>query len=127
MTGPAYVEHAVIVPGHVAVIYRKVLDSPKVRAVLDRLADPDEMAVREAMRRAARAYGQARFAAEAADSRDGASWPHDPIGTSEAAELLGLTRRRVQQLAAGGLGHRDATGRWCLDRDEIERMTRRAA
>lgn len=117
-----YVGNAVIVPGSVAVIYDKIMSSPKVRAVLDRLDDHEERAVREALRTASREHRRERFADEADHTPDGAPWPHDPIDTAEAATMLQVTRRRAQQIAAQGMGHRDPAGRWWLDRAEVEQI-----
>lgn len=117
MTRPLYVEHGVIVPARVAALYSRLLAAPRVAAVLDRIADPEEFATRAALRTAAKAYeqaGTARRSGETGGGADRAPWPHE-IDTGEAARLLGVTRRRVQQLAAGGLGRRDAAGRWRLD------------
>ena len=127
MTKPPYFEHAVIVPGHVAVIYRRVLDSPKVRDVLDALADPDEIAVRVALRTAAKSCEQAQFADELQEQAKQANCLHDPIETGEAAGLLGVSRRWIQRLAARGAGHKAADGRWWLERQEVERMARERA
>lgn len=124
MTGPQaerrlYVEHAVIVSGRVADIYARVLAAPRVAAVLDRLNSPEEIATRAAMRRAAQAYEQGKRNGEARMRPDDPSSPHDPISTGEAAQVLGMSVRRVQQLAAGGLGSRGRGGRWLLDRDAV--------
>jgi hypothetical protein len=133
LTGPYVERGAVIVPGKVAAIYDRVLSAPKVAAVLLALGDADEQAVREAMRRAAKAYDQARATqrnGETVDGSGGAPWPHE-ITTDQAARMLGVTRRRAQQLAAGGLGRRDQAGRWRLDAAAVtalaELRTRRAS
>lgn len=123
MTGPGYVEGA-LVHGVSAHVLDRVLASPNVAHVLDALPSwmrPELEATRRAIRRAARAYEAQPVAAvgsaEVACVEVGPALPHE-ITTHEASGLLGLTERRVRQLAAGGMGHRRGS-RWLLDRSAV--------
>lgn len=125
MTGPGpYVESAAVVAGRPAAVLDRVLSAPRVAAVLDRLGDAEVDATRAAIRSAAKAYEQATATRRSSETRSGedrAGWPVGVVTSAQAAELLGVGLRRVQQLAAGGLGRRVA-GRWVLDRDEVEHL-----
>jgi hypothetical protein len=112
----AYVESAALVSGHAAVLLNRILSAPLVAKPLDRLADPEMDALRLAVRRAAKAYTHAstgQRSGETPDDSAGPQWGQE-ISTDEAARMLGVSRRRVQQLAEGGMGRRVA-GRWRLD------------
>lgn len=118
-----YVEGALI-SGPSAHILDRVLASPNVVRVLDALppwmrAEVD--ATRRAIQRAAAAYEalpiSANGNAETGLAEIGTGSPHE-ISTSEASVLLGLSERRVRQLAAGGMGRR-VGGRWLLDRSAV--------
>lgn len=113
-----------LVQGVSAHVLDKVLASPNVAEVLRSLppwlrAELDE--TRRAIRRAAQEYEQLPPAADGSAETEvpavGALLPHE-ITTREAAVLLGLTERRVRQLAAGGMGQRRG-GRWVLDRSAV--------
>lgn len=111
-----YVAGAALVSGRAAVVLDRILSAPRVAKPLDRLADPEMEAVRLAVRRAAKAYTQAsaiRRNGETPDDQDEPQWGQE-ISTVEAARLLGVSLRRAQQLAEGGMGRRVA-GRWLLD------------
>lgn len=120
-----YVEGAVIVSGRVASTYSRILSSPKVAQVLDQIGDPEEIATRAALRKAAKRFSHVR-----AVERKSEAWDEgvDPslalIGTAEAAHLLRMSRRRVQQLAAGGLGQKVA-GQWRLGLDVVTDLAER--
>lgn len=122
---PQYVEYAVLVSARVAELYDRVLSAPRVADVLDRVADPEEIATREAFRRAAKALSQSRAiqrSGETGEGVDDPAWRHEAITTGEAARMLDVSVRRAQQLAAGGLGHRNAAGRWLLDAAAVAAM-----
>ncbi|MEU3168958.1 hypothetical protein [Streptosporangium sp. NPDC006930] len=111
-----YVDGAALVSGHAADILNRILSAPLVAKPLDRLSDPEVEAMREAIRRAAKAYAQAgpdERNDETSDDPTGPQWGEE-ISTDEAARVLGVSRRRAQQLAEGGMGRRVA-GRWRLD------------
>lgn len=128
-----YVKSGAIVSGRAADVLNRVLSAPRVAGPLDKLGDPEVNAVREAIRRAAKAYAQAngsRRSGETPDDQVGPQWG-DEISTTEAARLLGVSRRRAQQLAEGGMG-RMVAGRWRLDSTAVlvyidERERRRCA
>lgn len=107
----------------VASLWHRVLSAPKVRLVLDYQNDPEEKAAREGVRNAAKSVEAqvkaARRNRETPDDGLGAWSDHEWISTNEAAQILGLSRRRVQQLAAGGMGRQDASGRWHLSRARV--------
>jgi hypothetical protein len=50
----------------------------------------------------------------------------DPIATEEVAALLGCTTRRARQICAAGLFDtaNNRTGRWLVERDEVQTMAR---
>ncbi|WP_405924743.1 helix-turn-helix domain-containing protein [Streptomyces sp. NBC_00035] len=114
-----------LVDGVTAHVLDKVLASPHVSEVLRSLPPwmRDEVeAGRRAIRRAAREYEQLGVAA--AEGRAETEIPEvaAPLGheitTGEAAALLGLSERRVRQLAGDGMGQLRG-GRWVLDRSAV--------
>ncbi|GAA0215539.1 hypothetical protein GCM10009527_009250 [Actinomadura nitritigenes] len=126
-TPTRYVQGAVVAGG-AAVVLDRVLSSRHVVEALEAMAARDPglraelEAMRDAVRRAAAEAALARVSGGggvtgSAETRPGEGAPGSvyEIGTAEAARLLGLTERRVRQLAAGGLGRR-VGGRWLLDR-----------
>lgn len=121
MTG--YVRGA-LVEGVSAHVLARVLASPNVAQVLRSLPPwmlPELEATCRAIGQAAREYEQLPVAV---DGRSETEVPQveTPLGheitTGEASRLLGLTERRVRQLAAGGMGQRRG-GRWVLDRSAV--------
>lgn len=129
---PGYVEGAALVEGAAAHVLAELLAIPGVRHYLRGRPPELQGAIEEAVtaiRQAARAYEQARASASAFGSAETALaeivQPFErEIVTREAAALLGLTERRVRQLAAEGMGRR-AGGRWLLDRTAVEEYRRR--
>lgn len=115
-----YVEAgAVVVSGRVAILYAQVLAWPEVAGALDRHADTEEIETRRAMRKAAKRYAaQVRASQRSNETPDPADAATSWISAGEAARILGVSTRRVQQLASGGLGEKSA-GRWRLDRDLV--------
>lgn len=133
MTPAGYVEGA-LVHGVSAHVLARVLASPNVAQVLDALPSwirPELDATRRAILRAAREYEALPVAVDGSPATAlaevGPSSPHE-ISTSQAGVLLGLSERRVRQLAPGGLGRR-VGGRWLLDRSAVlaEAARRRSA
>src|SRR4051794_33033676 len=113
-----YVEGgSLVVTGRVAAIWCLILAAPKYQRLLDQYRDVDERATREALRRAARQYKVMVEAEqrnrETADQRLAAVSRDELINTAEAARILGVTVRRAQQLAKGGMGELQA-GQWRL-------------
>lgn len=126
-----YVDGAcVLVSGRVAAKWLQYLDCPTPKMILNYEDDAEELAARAAMRKAAKSYSQVRALTrnyETSGSPIDECSIQEWIGTAKAAELLGLSVRRVQQLAAGGMGHRQG-GRWLLSsslvlahREDLER------
>lgn len=120
--GP-YFEGA-LVSGVSAHVLDRVLASPNVAVVLAALPPwmrPEVEATRRAIRRAAREYEArpvaAAGSAEVPLSEVGPPLPHE-ITTREASVLLGLTERRVRQLAPVLGGRRVGSG-WLLDRSAV--------
>ena len=127
MTGqPHYVEATALVSGASAHVLDRLLRSPDVRRLVDNLPAwmrAEVEATARAIRRAAADYEALPISLERSDetpfgeiegrsARMGESvgW----VCVEQAANLLGVTPRRVQQLAAGGMGRR--VGRvWQLD------------
>jgi excisionase family DNA binding protein len=121
-----YVEGA-LVTGHAAHVMDRILRSPNVAAVLTNLPQPlrsEVLATASAISRAARAWERLPLSPERSDET--------PLGeiealsvarselltTKQVAEQLGVSSRRVQQLAAGGLG--SFVGRqWLFDQDVV--------
>lgn len=123
MSAGGYVEGA-LVTGVSAHILDRVLASPNVANVLAGLPPwmrPEVEATRRAIRRAAREYEalpvSAHGSAEAEVPEVGPALAHE-ITTTEASTLLALSERRIRQLAAEGMGRRQA-GRWVLDRSAV--------
>lgn len=113
-----------LVHGVSAHVLARVLASPNVEQVLRSLPpwmQPELEATRRAIRQAAHEYEQLPPAGEGSVETEvpdvEAPLGHE-ITTGEAAALLGLTERRVRQLAAGGMGQRKG-GRWVLDRSAV--------
>lgn len=120
-----YLREAAVIEGVAAHVLDRVLASPNVAQALSGLPawmQPELKAARHAIHQAAREYVArpvaANGSAETAVAEVERSWP-DEIGTLEASALLGVTPRRVRQLAAGGLG-RQVGGRWLIDRTAVE-------
>lgn len=123
MTAAVYVRGA-LVQGVSAHVLDRILASPKVVQAMS--AYPSWMraeleATRRAIRRAAREYEALPVAvggsAEVEFAEVAPPLAHE-ITTSEASAVLGLTERRVRQLAAEGMGRR-AGSRWLLDRSAV--------
>ncbi|MEU2625739.1 hypothetical protein [Kitasatospora sp. NPDC007106] len=102
----------------------RILASPNVAQVLRALPTWMHLevdATRRAIRRAAHTYEALPRAADGSAEVDapevGPGLPHE-ITTTEASTLLALSERRVRQLAAEGMGRRQA-GRWFLDRSAV--------
>lgn len=123
----AYVEGAAIVSGLPAHVIDRIL-ALHLSAVLGSLpfsqAQRQEIqAAKNAIHRAADRYiGLPSVAAPGNTATKieevAASWSPDEITTAEAGELLGLTERRMRQLAACGMG-RKAGHAWLLDRSMV--------
>ncbi len=125
MTDPPsrYVEGA-LVTGFAAYALHALMVSPRVAEQLDRMAQaqpwirPELDAARRALRRAAAEYEALPVAVDGSAAEQlaeaAASSVHE-IDTAQAAALLGLSERRIRQLAAEGMG-RQVGGRWLLDR-----------
>lgn len=103
-----YVESAAVLSGWPAHLIHRLLHAPHVAELMEAVtpawARAEVEATRRAIARAAAAYealplarnGETGGRETAADSKRGAV----AIGSGEAARLLGLSRRRAQQLAA---------------------------
>jgi hypothetical protein len=140
-----------LVSGAPAHVIDRVLRSPNVARVLDNLP-PWLRAEVELTARAIRLAAQEWEALPAAPERNGETpqdeagagfgvvpeWsppgsqtggvdPDRRLGTAEAAGMLGVSLRRAQQLAAGGIGAKDVDGRWSLDRTAVVEYARRRA
>ncbi|MDX5565647.1 hypothetical protein PYK79_23185 [Streptomyces sp. ID05-04B] len=122
-----YVRSGAIVEGAAAHVLADLLGTEAARRYLRQkppaLQGDIERAV-TAIRRAALAYEATLTPISAAGSSETAFaeivQPFErEITTGQAAALLGLTERRVRQLAAGGMGRR-AGGRWLIDRTAVE-------
>lgn len=116
--------YGALVDGVSAHVLDRVLRSPNVEQVLRSLPPwmrSELEATRRAIQRAARDYEARLVAVDGTAETEvpdvGAPLGHE-ITTREAAALLGLTERRVRQLAAGGMGRRRG-GRWVLDRSAV--------
>jgi hypothetical protein len=125
-----YVQGA-LVSGASAHVLDRVLRSPSVRRVLGNLP-PFLRAEVEATARAIHMPAEVYEALPVSSERSGetaicetaACWtPQEGVSTRQAAELLGVSRRSVQQLAAAGLG-RWVAGRWQLDETAVREYGR---
>jgi excisionase family DNA binding protein len=127
-----YLRQAAYVDGVVAHVLAELLATPAARRYLRSrpatLQGDIERAI-VAIRQAAGAYEKTLGPASADGSAETPLaeivQPFDrEITTREAAALLGVTERRVRQLAAGGMG-RKAGSQWLLDRTAVEEYRRR--
>jgi hypothetical protein len=130
-----------LVAGYSARVVARILDSPHVANLVSNLRPElraELHATTDAIRRAAADFDlaeQGRFAHAKPLGYEvsGAQAGSVGMGTGAAARdgyrcrcgLLGVSRRRVQQLAAAGLGVK-VDGRWVLDRAAIEAYRRSA-
>lgn len=129
-----YVESAAVVGGPAAHVLDRIMKAPRVRRIIELLPEPlrsEVAATRRAIALAAAAYEARSVVSGRSHETPGTETaPPSPgeITTREAAALLGVSERRCQQLAAGGLGRRVA-GRWLLDKSAVlaYRDRRRAA
>ena len=128
-----YLRQAAYVEGVAAHVLAELLATPAARRYLrarpPALQGDIERAI-VAIRQAAGAYQATLGPASAGGSAETPLaeivQPFDrEITTSEAAVLLGVTERRVRQLAARGMG-RKAGSQWLLDRTAVEERRRRA-
>ncbi|MEV6212137.1 hypothetical protein [Kitasatospora sp. NPDC051914] len=126
MESQPYVEGAALVSGVSAHVLDRLFASPNVMQTLDRIMLPPDMraeleATRRAIRRAALLYEALPRAVNGSAETDvpevEAPLPHE-ITTTEASTVLGLSERRMRQLAAEGMG-RQLAGRWLLDRSAV--------
>ncbi|MFF7842841.1 helix-turn-helix domain-containing protein [Streptomyces ossamyceticus] len=113
-----------LVQGVSAHVLARVLASPNVEQVLRSLPlwmQPELEETRRAIRRAAREFEALPVAVDGSGETE-VPEAEAPLGheitTGEAAALLGLTDRRVRQLAKGGMGQLRG-GRWVLDRSAV--------
>lgn len=129
---PGYLQGAAYVEGVSAHVLAELLATPAARRYLRARPPALQGAIEEAVtaiRQAARTYEAMLAPASVSGSAETPLaeivQPFErEIGTREAAALLGVTERRVRQLAAGGMGRR-VGGRWLLDRTEVEEHRRR--
>ena len=127
-----FVESAALLSGPAALVVSRVLRSPHVVTVLANLSGwlhpyrSEITAAVQAVHRAAHAWESTPLAVEREDAIEaGAVDAESPWTTERAAALLQLSRRRTQELAAGGLlgGHR--VGRqWILDEAAVREYQR---
>lgn len=118
-----YVEQGVIVGGYSALLASTGLRDLARKGYFDRVrADrrAELLACIDELERAGRAWQQ-NAAAEAErnnETRPRETITHSPLSARQAADLLRLTPRRVQQLAEsiGGAKHK---GRWMFDRAAV--------
>lgn len=120
---PRYVEGAALVAGFAAHVIDRVL-ARHLPALLQwtQLSADQRQALEETRTAIARAADlhaqQSTSATETPVAEIGPTSPHDEMSTAEAAAELGVTQRRVCQLAEGGLGRK--VGRvWVLDRAAV--------
>lgn len=122
--GGAWVEGAVA-SGFAAVVVDRLLARhlPSLLPAFSVEQRVEVVAFRRAVARAADVYRGRPVSPERSGETEvsviGAGSGRDEISTIEAAALLGVGVRRVQQYAKGGMGRR--VGRvWLLDRGEVE-------
>lgn len=125
-----FVEHAAIVQGQAAVGLAMLLYFATTRGGLTGLPDQIRSATLgalEAVDLASRAHVRRVSATGRTEARPVPAAPlsiHEPLSVTEAATALGLTERRVRDLAAAGLGYK-VGGRWVLDRTSVDRERER--
>lgn len=109
--GPGFV----LLSARVAASWARALNGPKISQVLNWEGDPEEIAARAALRTAAKSYeAQVRAlqrTSEPPETRFPAGSEPEWIDCATAAELLGVSVRWAQKLAANGMGEK-WIGQW---------------
>jgi hypothetical protein len=122
-----YLRGGALVEGVAAHILDRLLDQPAARNLLHSLPRwmADELvATRDAIARAADDYLALPVADNGNAAPSGAelvttSAQDELLNTEQTAELVGLSERRIRQLAAQGLGSKHG-GRWLIPRQLAE-------
>jgi len=115
--------HPVLARGVVAC---RVAGVPVDPAVIEVMRAVEEVAgALDTFERARRASGTGSVPATDVDAIAEAGGPSKAMETSEVAEVLGVSSRRVRQLGAQGLGRKGPGGRHLFDRADVEDLAAR--
>lgn len=120
-----YVTEAAVVRGVAAWVLNRALSRSLAQVVegLPEASRDEALAAFAAIRRAGEAWqvraSSANGTPEVVDAELSACWPHDEIGTEEAAGMLGVTPRWARTVGERhGLG-RKVGGRWVFSRGAV--------